>query len=155
MVFKWYYYLGFVFLIISCSTSPTPTSPWQKYAQSPRQLKCMAETIHGEARGEPREGQVFVGQVVLTRIQQGYGKDVCSVVYAKRQFAPKKNPKKPSYVAAQRALELGPNGVTHFHSYKKRQDNKAIFSVSKKCEYQYKIGQHWGFVCHRRRPSSQ
>lgn len=64
----------------------------------------MAEAIHGEARGEPVNGQIFVGQVILTRVKQGYGRDVCSVVYAKRQFAPKKYPSKASYRAAQKAM---------------------------------------------------
>lgn len=120
-----------------------------------RQLRCMAEAIHGEARGEPVNGQIFVGQVILTRVKQGYGRDVCSVVYAKRQFAPKKYPSKASYRAAQKAMYRGPNGVTHFHSYKRRRTRRAVFSVSEKCKYAYKIGNHWGFTCGRRNVASQ
>ena len=110
----------------------------------------MAEAIHGEARGEPVKGQIFVGQVILTRLKRGYGTDICKVVYARRQFAPKKKPTKASYRSAKKAIKKGPNGVTHFHSYKRRKTSKAIFSNSKKCTYAYKVGNHWGFTCGRR-----
>ena len=130
MGLRWYYGLVFSLLAIGCSS--TPKGAWSRYSQSSKQVKCMAEAIHGEARGESFDGKVFVGRVILTRVDQGYKGNICSAVYAKRQFAPKKNPKRASYKAARKAFDLGPNGVTHFHSYQKKRLQKAIFSVSDK-----------------------
>lgn len=132
--------------LIACSTVKHQ-SAWEKVTQSPKQRQCMAEAIYGEARGETTSGKIFVGRVVLTRLAKGYGRDICSVVYAKRQFAPKRSPASSSMDATDRAIDLGPNGVTHFHSYEEQQTKRASFSVSSKCDYTGKIGKHWGFSC--------
>jgi spore germination cell wall hydrolase CwlJ-like protein len=43
---------------------------------------CLASAIYFEARGEPLDGQIAVGQVVLNRVFTGfYPNDVCAVVY--------------------------------------------------------------------------
>lgn len=47
--------------------------------------QCLAEAIYFEARGEPREGQYAVAQVVMNRVRSGYyPSDVCGVVYQNR-----------------------------------------------------------------------
>ncbi len=47
-----------------------------------RSEQCLAEAIYFEARGEPREGQYAVAQVVMNRARSGYyPADVCGVVY--------------------------------------------------------------------------
>ena len=47
-----------------------------------RAEQCLAEAIYFEARGEPREGQYAVAQVVMNRTRSGhYPADVCGVVY--------------------------------------------------------------------------
>lgn len=44
--------------------------------------QCLAEAIYFEARGEPKEGQYAVAQVVMNRVRSGYyPADVCGVVY--------------------------------------------------------------------------
>ena len=47
-----------------------------------RSERCLAEAIYFEARGEPKEGQYAVAQVVMNRARSGYyPADVCGVVY--------------------------------------------------------------------------
>ena len=49
--------------------------------------KCLAEAIYFEARGEPFDGQVAVGQVVLNRVRNpAYPASVCGVVYQNRAW---------------------------------------------------------------------
>jgi spore germination cell wall hydrolase CwlJ-like protein len=49
---------------------------------------CMAKNIYHEAGVEPIEGKFAVAQVTLNRLKDGrWGKDICSVVYAKSQFS--------------------------------------------------------------------
>jgi spore germination cell wall hydrolase CwlJ-like protein len=44
--------------------------------------KCLADAIYFESRGEPKEGQVAVAQVVVNRAFSGfYPSDICGVVY--------------------------------------------------------------------------
>lgn len=51
-------------------------------AELARAEQCLAEAIYFEARGEPREGQYAVAQVVMNRTRSGYyPADVCGVVY--------------------------------------------------------------------------
>ncbi|MHB1991691.1 cell wall hydrolase [Metallibacterium scheffleri] len=50
---------------------------------------CLATTVYLEARGEPQIGQAAVAEVALRRREMGlWGKHVCEVVTAPKQFAP-------------------------------------------------------------------
>jgi spore germination cell wall hydrolase CwlJ-like protein len=52
---------------------------------SARQMRCLAEAIYFEARGEPEQGQAAVAQVVLNRVRSGiFPTNVCAVVYQDR-----------------------------------------------------------------------
>jgi spore germination cell wall hydrolase CwlJ-like protein len=52
-----------------------------------RQLKCLAQNIYYEARGEPFEGKVAVAQVTLNRAKSGqFPDDICQVVFQKTKF---------------------------------------------------------------------
>jgi hypothetical protein len=52
---------------------------------SARQMRCLAEAIYFESRGEPEQGQAAVAQVVLNRVRSGiYPTTVCGVVYQDR-----------------------------------------------------------------------
>ena len=52
---------------------------------SARQMRCLAEAIYFESRGEPEAGQAAVAQVVLNRVRSGiYPSTVCGVVYQDR-----------------------------------------------------------------------
>lgn len=51
-------------------------------------LKCLATAVYFESKGEPLEGQLAVAQVILNRVEDGrFGRDICSVVKAPRQFS--------------------------------------------------------------------
>ncbi|MGH6793865.1 MAG: cell wall hydrolase [Methylocella sp.] len=53
--------------------------------KSARESRCLAEAIYFEARGESREGQAAVAQVVLNRVSSGlYPPTICGVVYQNR-----------------------------------------------------------------------
>ncbi len=142
--------LNFILLItIACLAQGCSTLREEETAgTSYKQMMCLAEAIHGEARGETEEGKIFVGRVIVTRVQSGFGKNYCDVVYSKRQFAPKKRPQHASVKAAKKSLQLGANGVTHFHSYKKQRSSNAGFSIAPHCVARGKVGGHWGFTCH-------
>lgn len=46
---------------------------------------CLATAIYFEARGEPREGQAAVAQVILNRVEtDAYPDTICGVVYQNR-----------------------------------------------------------------------
>jgi spore germination cell wall hydrolase CwlJ-like protein len=74
------------------------TSTTVKY--TPKDLECLARNIYYEAGVEDQVGKYAVGHVTLNRLSTGYwGKDICSVVYARGQFSwtlkkklPKPNP---------------------------------------------------------------
>jgi len=47
-----------------------------------RSMKCLAEAVYYESRGEPHRGQVAVAQVVINRVFSGYyPSDICRAVY--------------------------------------------------------------------------
>ena len=54
-------------------------------AGSDSELKCLADAIYFEARGESRLGQIAVAQVVLNRVKsRAYPNSICGVVYQDR-----------------------------------------------------------------------
>lgn len=53
-----------------------------KSAHSRKEMKCLADAIYFEARGEPELGQIAVAQVVLNRLKNpAYPNTICDVVY--------------------------------------------------------------------------
>ncbi|MCG2841875.1 cell wall hydrolase [Sandaracinobacter sp. RS1-74] len=51
------------------------------------QSNCLATAVYFEAKGEPLDGQLAVAQVILNRVEDGrFGRDICAVVKAPRQF---------------------------------------------------------------------
>jgi spore germination cell wall hydrolase CwlJ-like protein len=51
------------------------------------EIKCLANAIYFEARGEPQEGQLAVAQVVLNRVKNpAYPDTICSVVYQNKNM---------------------------------------------------------------------
>jgi spore germination cell wall hydrolase CwlJ-like protein len=53
-----------------------------------RDLQCLAQAIYFEARGEPLDGQLAVGAVIVNRTASGrYPSDYCSVVTQRGQFS--------------------------------------------------------------------
>lgn len=51
-----------------------------KLATKDQQVKCLAENIYYESRGESLQGQIAVAKVTLTRLDEGYARTVCGVV---------------------------------------------------------------------------
>jgi hypothetical protein len=72
------------------TTPPSPTDlAFDKFGGkvTTADIKCMADAIYFEARGESYRGQVAVGQVVMNRLHHPiYPKDICQVVYQNQQM---------------------------------------------------------------------
>ncbi len=80
--------------VIAVLPPPAPGAPQPSPAQRlhldekgyAKALRCLANTIYFESRGEPVRGQEAVAQVVMNRVFSGYyPNDVCSVVYQNAQ----------------------------------------------------------------------
>jgi len=55
---------------------------------TPKDVECLTKNIYYEAGIEDRIGKYAVANITINRIKSGYwGKDVCRVVYAKKQFS--------------------------------------------------------------------
>ena len=93
------------------------------------EVKCLADNIYHEARGESFKGKLAVAIVTINRKNSGnYPSTICRVVYQKYQFTWTNRPKKVTdyyqYVdaltAANMALEneriLGEFKATHYHN---------------------------------------
>ena len=53
-----------------------------------RDMRCLAQAIYFEARGEPLDGQLAVGRVVVNRAESGaFPADYCGVVTQRGQFS--------------------------------------------------------------------
>ena len=51
-------------------------------------MKCLAQAVYFEARGEPLTGQLAVARVVMNRASSGlYPRDYCSVITQRSQFS--------------------------------------------------------------------
>jgi spore germination cell wall hydrolase CwlJ-like protein len=61
--------------------------PLPKVVHTQKEMKCLAEAIYFEARGEPEQGRIAVAQVVLNRVKNpAYPDTVCSVVYQNKNM---------------------------------------------------------------------
>lgn len=52
-----------------------------------KQVRCLAENVYYESRGESLQGQIAVAKVTLNRLDEGYAKTVCGVVKQGCQFS--------------------------------------------------------------------
>lgn len=67
-----------------------------------RERECLTKNIFHEAGVEPFEGKIAVAQVTFNRLNSGrWGNDICSVVYAKKQF---------SWTLSQKKVNENPKG---------------------------------------------
>lgn len=93
------------------------------------ELKCLADNVYFEARGEQFKGKLAVAAVTLNRLKSpDYPKTICKVVYQPSQFSWTKSKHKitdlyawtDSLLAASMAMEdskvLGNFPATHFHT---------------------------------------
>jgi spore germination cell wall hydrolase CwlJ-like protein len=98
-----------------------------------RQVRCLAEAVYYEAKGEPRRGQEAVAEVVATRVaSRAYPNTYCGVVYQRAgrvcQFSwACSSMATPSGLQWRRANEIAERvvdgwrpgvavGATHFHA---------------------------------------
>lgn len=52
------------------------------------EAECLATAVYFESKGEPLDGQLAVAQVIVNRVEDGrFGRDICAVVKAPRQFS--------------------------------------------------------------------
>jgi N-acetylmuramoyl-L-alanine amidase len=51
-----------------------------------RHVTCIAKVVHHEASNQPRSGQIAVAQVLMNRVRQGFGRNVCAVARQPGQF---------------------------------------------------------------------
>ena len=57
-------------------------------AQGKSDLKCLAETVYHESRGESFRGRLAVAQVVVNRVRmKPWPNSICKVVFQKNQFS--------------------------------------------------------------------
>jgi len=99
-----------------------------------KQVRCLAENIYYESRGESLQGQIAVGKVTMNRLEEGYANTVCGVVKQRTpggcQFAwVCKNLANPAGQLWNQAVGIAltimndqeeikdpTNGATHFHA---------------------------------------
>lgn len=58
-----------------------------RQAVADKQVRCLAENVYYESRGESLQGQIAVAKVTLNRLEEGYAKTVCGVVKQGCQFS--------------------------------------------------------------------
>lgn len=52
------------------------------------EAECLAIAVYFESKGEPLDGQLAVAQVIVNRVEDGrFGRDICAVVKAPKQFS--------------------------------------------------------------------
>ena len=93
----------------------------EAYEKRAADLRCLAENIYHEARGEPFKGQIAVAEVTLNRVASPYfPKTICEVVHEARwdpirrrmvsafswtEFESKRAPRGPAWREAKTAAE--------------------------------------------------
>lgn len=77
--------LAALLFFVTTSTSALDQHNLVEYA---RDVRCLAETIYREARGEPFRGKIAVGKVVVNRVNHpNYPSTICKVVFQPHQFS--------------------------------------------------------------------
>ncbi|MEN9855436.1 MAG: hypothetical protein RLZZ157_562 [Pseudomonadota bacterium] len=122
------------------TTTPLPAEAAPSPQSSPvpseraREVKCLAEAVYYEAKGEPRRGQEAVAEVVANRVKsRAYPNTFCGVVYQRSRHVCQfswacSGRRAPSGLQWQRANEIAEKvvdgwspsvveGATHFHAH--------------------------------------
>lgn len=73
---------------VESEETPAATPVRRQTADLDGDVRCVAQAVYHEARGEPMRGQRAVADVVMNRARSGrWGKSACAVVNAPRQFS--------------------------------------------------------------------
>ena len=100
-------------------------SPATAFEPTPQDIRCLATVIKHEAGGEPKQGQIAVGYVVLNRVHSPkWPKTICDVVYQRGQFtdirrakaAPQFTALAESIIRTYDAINDPTNGSYWFHN---------------------------------------
>jgi hypothetical protein len=81
------------------------------------EVRCVAQAVYHEARGESVKGQIAVADVVMNRVRSGkWGKSACSVVNAPYQFSNRWSwtSPRPGVAAWDRAIAIAHKAVDGF-----------------------------------------
>ncbi|MDH5546522.1 MAG: cell wall hydrolase [Gammaproteobacteria bacterium] len=78
-------------LLILMATTTTSMASQASDTEQPhegRELRCLAQNVYFEARGEPTAGQLAVAMVTMNRVySEQYPDTICKVVWQRRQFS--------------------------------------------------------------------
>ena len=77
-----------ILLLLTFMTIEVSASVKSASQKDKRELRCLAQNIYFEARGERQAGQLAVGLVTMNRVNsKRFPNTVCKVVWQKRQFS--------------------------------------------------------------------
>lgn len=120
------------------------TTLHKKINVSYKDIKCVAETIYSEARGEPLTGQLAVGATIVTRSTKIFHQPACKIV--KQQYTQKRIPAKDKEEFIKLATDIlrgkarNPIGnLDSFDSFKHRYSKRPKKSIKIGKHYFYKI----------------
>ncbi len=137
------------------TTSLTPEPAARVGDYSSADLQCLAEALYFEARGEGRQGQQAVAEVILNRVDHPlFPKTVCGVVKQSGQFTYHKTRirERGAFVRAQKiaqaALLGAPRELTHGATYFHTRSVQP--SWTRKFERTARIGSHTFYRTERR-----
>lgn len=115
-----------IFLMVVLMLIIAPTIDRPKIAEEQvalNDLECMASVVYYEARGEPKTGQIAVGQVVLNRVHSKYyPNDICAVAFQPYQFTDLRSIKYDAssldiaLKVIKREYSVVARNVTHYHA---------------------------------------
>lgn len=116
--------LAAIAVVFFC-TAPSVSEASER-ARSNSEIRCLAEMVYHEARGESTAGQEAVAEVIINRAEHpSYPSNLCSVVRQKGQFSPHKAIREKA--AFRKATDVAErvasgeaadktSGATHFHT---------------------------------------
>jgi spore germination cell wall hydrolase CwlJ-like protein len=107
--------------ISSVAHTPETNICYTPRVLSVSQLKCLADNVYHEGRGEPWKGQIAIARVTLNRA--GALSNICTTVYKPHQFSWTKKPEKirdkVAYATAELAAKTAlmyEHPATHYHA---------------------------------------
>ena len=126
-------------ILVNWITKNGSNKVYASSSSSASDLQLMARAINGEARGEPYEGQVAVGAVILNRVKSPkFPNTIAGVIYQNSQFSCVKDGQfdvpidqnSTVYKAAEEAMSGADptNGALYFYNPEKTK-NKWLFSL--------------------------
>ncbi len=75
-------------LIFFVSSLFSASNAFAKSPASKKELRCLAQNVYFEARGESADGQLAVALVTMHRVKsRRYPNTICNVVWQRRQFS--------------------------------------------------------------------